>query len=108
MGIGRVICFCHWPKCHLTLEPLFPDFVIYFNLWGRSEADVVKTGARTMLILARTEAQWRDKMEVAYAHALVCTIAKEGGWYRPLARPMIRRLKAMETERLRMQQIMKS
>ena len=58
------------------------------------------------LVCAQTPLQWRDKMEVLYAHAVVSTVAKAHGWYKTLPRSMIRALKAMETERLRKKQIL--
>lgn len=107
-AISRAVCFCRWPKWYFSLEPLFHDFVIYFNLRGRSGPDLAQAGPRGAVISARTPVQWRDKKEVLYAHALVSTIAQARGWRKPLPRRMIRRLNAMETERLRKVQILRS
>ena len=103
----RAVCFCHWPKCQFALEPLFPDFVIYFNLWGGTDKDLIKMGSRQALIGARTWPQWQDKKEVLYAHVLVSTIAEARGDFQRMPKPMIHKLVTMETERLRKKEILK-
>jgi len=102
------VCFCHWSRCNFLLKPLFPDFVIYFNLWGTSSPDLVKLTPRVAAICAASLLQWKDKVELLYAHVLVSTLAKSLGVYSPLPQRMIGRLKTMELERLRQKQILKT
>jgi ribulose-5-phosphate 4-epimerase/fuculose-1-phosphate aldolase len=104
---GR-LCFCRWPKCYLSLQPLFPDFVIYFNVWSTANPDLVIQSARTASIDASSPLQWKDKAEVFYAHALVATLSRSLGCYHPLPKKMIGRLKSMELERLRKTEILKA
>jgi ribulose-5-phosphate 4-epimerase/fuculose-1-phosphate aldolase len=105
--VTRSVCFCHWPRCNFFLKPLFPDFVIYFNLWSSTSPDLLKLSSRVAAIGAASSLQWKDKMEVLYAHVLVSTLSQSLGWCKPLPKRMIGRLKTMELERLRQKQILK-
>ena len=102
------LCFCHWPRWSVTLSPLFPDFVIYFDRARGEGRDVEMIAPRLVRIRGASARQRRDKEEVFYVHALVSTIARNHGWLKALPGSVTRALKIMETERLRRQQIMKS
>jgi len=98
------LCFCAWPSFRWDLRPLFPDFVIYFDLWSGNAPDVSRTGDRTVRVLASDARNLRDKTEVFFAHAAVHTVASRFGRYPALPESMVGALKQMETERLRILQ----
>jgi ribulose-5-phosphate 4-epimerase/fuculose-1-phosphate aldolase len=99
------LCFCHWPVCTFDFRPLFPDLVIYFDLWSRKPGDVLRLGERSVRIFAKDKISARDKQEVFFAHVLASTLAMQKGWHKPLPRGMGLSIKNLETERRRLVQI---
>jgi len=95
----------HWPDCSFDLRPLFPDFVVYFNLWGRGKPDLIKDSACLVRVYAKDAKNLREKSETFFAHALVSTIAPWLGLrLRRLPGPAVRAIAGLETERLRVKQ----
>jgi ribulose-5-phosphate 4-epimerase/fuculose-1-phosphate aldolase len=97
-------CLCAWPKNDFELTPLFPDFIVYFDLWSENPEDLVRTGRTRVLIRAKSAESLRDKMEVFFAHAVIDTVSRELGCRTPLPAGMTRAIKSMESERLRLKQ----
>ncbi|MFH2201902.1 MAG: class II aldolase/adducin family protein [Elusimicrobiota bacterium] len=95
----------HWPDCSFDLRPLFPDFVVYFSLWGRGRKDLIKDSARSVRVYAKDDNNLRAKSETFFAHALVSTVAPWLGLrLRRLSGPVVRAIAGLETERLRVKQ----
>lgn len=105
-AFSESVCFCRWPSFRCTPRPLFPDFVIYFDLWNQHRPDLFVLGSRTLSVQAANLKNLSDKKEVLYLHALVNTIGHPYG-LRYLTPRMIRTLKNLETERLRLKQVAK-
>ena len=61
--------------------------------------DFVKADDRTAHILAATPREIESRAQVFYAHALVSTIARQEGWFRPLPLPAIHAIKLLLLER---------
>ncbi|HBL17922.1 MAG: hypothetical protein A2X36_17335 [Elusimicrobia bacterium GWA2_69_24] len=97
------LCFCRWPGCRLDFRPAFPDFVVYFSLWGRGAPDLVRTSERSALLRADDAAGRRAKAEVLFAHALAHTAAGARGMP-GLPPAMVRAIAGLESERLRLAQ----
>jgi hypothetical protein len=94
-----------WPECHFDLKPLFPDFVVYFSLWGKGAPDIVQTSPRSILVSAKDMKAFKTKSETLFAHAVVSTAAKRCGvTLRRLPKAVIRAIDRLETERLRVKQ----
>jgi len=94
-----------WPECRFDLRPLFPDFVVYFSLWGRGKIDLLQTSPRSLKVAARDAKSFRTKSETLFAHAVVSTAAHQCGLpLRRLPRGIIRAIDRLETERLRVKQ----
>ncbi|MFA6092181.1 MAG: class II aldolase/adducin family protein [Elusimicrobiota bacterium] len=102
-GSWQELCFCAWPDFRMSTRPWFPDFAVYFDLWSRSSADLLVCGKRHILLRARTPQESRDKAEVAYAQALVSTLAAgRKTRLRPLPPAMVAAIKGLTLEKLRM------
>jgi ribulose-5-phosphate 4-epimerase/fuculose-1-phosphate aldolase len=99
------LCFCQWPSCVIDFRPLFPDFIIYFDLWSRTSPDLIHTGPRTVEIHAATPQALQDKREVLYAHVLVGTLASKNHCLKTLPVSVANTIKNLETERQRVRQI---
>jgi hypothetical protein len=99
------ICFCQWPEFKFDLRPLFPDFVIYFNVRNGRAVNVTQTGDRQIVLHPHQRYTQDDLYEIFYAHALMTTLASQRGQLKPLPRSHIRALQTMETERRRIQQM---
>ncbi len=93
--------FDRWPSCSFDLRPMFPDFVVYFDLWGRRKHDLLKVAPREAHVFARNADSLRTKSETLFAHALISTAGRR---IRRLPRDIVRAIDRLETERLRLRQ----
>jgi len=98
----REFCFCRWPRCRLSLTPLFPDFLIYFHGLDGRVSGLELVPPRAFRVRSGGAHPIRDLVEVFYAHALVTTLAGRG--VRPLPGKLLRPIRGLETERLRLEQ----
>jgi len=101
----KEICFCRWPVLRFDLAPLFPDFVIYFNLVRGAPKDLYRLSDTLVHLCSSSAPNRQDKEEVFYAHALLHTLAAQNHCLQPLPRTMIRVLKTLETEKHRLRQV---
>ena len=99
------ICFCRWPFRRFDFRPLFPDFVIYYDLQHGTRKDLHRLSDDIVHLCASSVANQKDKEEVLFAHALLHTLAAQHHCLQPLPRTMIQTLKSLETEKHRLRRV---
>ncbi|MBL8024596.1 MAG: class II aldolase/adducin family protein [Elusimicrobia bacterium] len=88
-----------WPICHFDTTPVLTDFVGHFDLWSDAPPDFIQTDDHTANILAQSPREMEGHAQVFYAHALVSTLARQEGWFRPLPPHVVQAIKRLELER---------
>jgi ribulose-5-phosphate 4-epimerase/fuculose-1-phosphate aldolase len=89
----------NWPTCRFDTTPVLTDFVGHFDLWSGAPPDFVQADDRTAHILAASPREIEGHAHVFYAHALVSTIARQEGWFRPLPIDAVHAIKLLRLER---------
>ena len=89
----------NWPACHFDTTPVLTDFPGHFDLWSDAPPDFIKADERTADILAATPREIEGHAQVFFAHALVSTIARQEGWFRPLPSDAVHAIKLLSLER---------
>lgn len=89
----------HWPQCHFDTTPVLTDFPGHFDLWSDAPPDFIKADDHTAHILASSPREIEGHAQVFYAHALVSTIARQEGWFRPLPPDAVHAIKLLSLER---------
>jgi ribulose-5-phosphate 4-epimerase/fuculose-1-phosphate aldolase len=78
-----------WPACDFDTQPVIGDFVGHF---GWPPRILRQTDSRAVDILAASPRELEGHAQVFFAHALVSTLARERGWFRPLTADAVRTL----------------
>lgn len=99
--LEREVCACRWPPFDYGLRPLFPDFAVFFG-----GADISRVSTRSAVIRARSPRALADKTELLFSHWAVCAaLSRLSRRPRALPAPLVRRIRALETERARLAQM---
>lgn len=88
-----------WPACRFDTTPVLTDFPGHFDLWSDAPPDFIKADDHTAHILAESPREIEGHAQVFYAHALVSTIARQEGWFRPLPPDAVHAIKTLRLER---------
>jgi hypothetical protein len=86
-----------WPACEFDERPLFPDFVGHFGTEA-GPGNWVRGDDRTVRIRSKPGRPLEDHVQVFYAHALVSTLSRRRGCYRPLPQPIVQTIREMGLE----------
>ncbi|MBL0058737.1 MAG: class II aldolase/adducin family protein [Elusimicrobia bacterium] len=87
------------PAWEFDTTPALTDFAGHFDLWSDAPPDFVQADDRTAHILAASPRDIEGHAQVFYAHALVSTISRQAGWFRPLPPDAVRAIKLLLLER---------